>query len=422
MTTRIREYKTYEHVPIDEWPGEDTTEDDVWLASRDERDWFSHPSRLQAFHDYRNRLDMGWQRRKRGHWGRRKPPPKFDFAQIGVVGDMGTGKTTIVGSEGVFWGQFGYPFFSVYNPDNQRSSWLMGKKIHPAELYEIIEVLPMHSILAVDEGHTFFESGLGMASGIRGWQIQGAGLRKALCRVYIPTALMVLLAPTIRRSCSEVWRPIKLEVDDHRIPEKKLPPHSDPKNFVQVWDMWGGFPFRQRDIIEARARRPNGGLGKPHRTLGRQGEVVRTSFKLTDTFLRVAGAQAQQFALKAQQEEVRENRRQEREETPALTREQQAVLIAAWETCHNGYSTHFTGGSIAHMTGIRRSQVSEMLTAFLSDLPDIQTGKGYRCDRVKLALPVKFSLPDVHDPGYRWKFARLMDPEGEPEGEDYDLC
>ena len=259
--TQLREYKSYEFVPMDEWPGEDVTEQDVWLASLDDRDWFSHESRLQAFYDYKNRLDFAWRRRQRGRWVRNYPPPKFDFAQIGVVGDMGKGKTTIVASEAVYYGQFGYPFFSVYNPENMRTSWLMGKKVSPAELYEVIEVIPQKSILGVDEGHTFFESALGMASGIRGWQIQGAGLRKALCRVYIPTALMVLLAPVIRRSCSEVWRPVQTRVDDHRVPEDRLPPHSDPVNFLQVWDVWRGFPFRQKDIIEARAPRRNGGLG-----------------------------------------------------------------------------------------------------------------------------------------------------------------
>ena len=412
MLTNTREYKSFEFVPMDEWPGEDVTEDDVWLASQDQRDWFSYHSRLQAYYDYRNRLDMGWIRRKKGRWGRPYPPPKFEFAQIGVVGDMGEGKTTIVAAEAISWGQFGYPFFHVYNPDNKRGSWLMGKKIHPAELYEIIEVLPQNSVLGIDEGHTMFESGLGMASGIRGWQIQGAGLRKAMCRIYIPTALMVLLAPTIRRSCSEVWRPIKLTVDDHRIPEERLPPHSDPKNFVQIWDVWRGFPFRQQDIIGPRQRRPNGGLGPAHDRLirpkpGRSGEVVRQAFKLTDSFLRVAGAQAQQFALKAQQTEVREARRQERGEGPELTREQLRVLLKVWEKVNNDYSTHFTAGVIAMETGFTQSAVATMLSGFLGDIPGVKTDKGYRCDRVRIALPNKFN----NLPGYQ-----------EPEEEyDYDL-
>ena len=400
--TQLREYKSYEFVPMDEWPGEDVTEQDVWLASLDDRDWFSHESRLQAFYDYKNRLDFAWKRRRQGRWVRNYPPPKFDFAQIGVVGDMGKGKTTIVASEAVYYGQFGYPFFSVYNPENMRTSWLMGKKVSPAELYEVIEVIPQKSILGVDEGHTFFESALGMASGIRGWQIQGAGLRKALCRVYIPTALMVLLAPVIRRSCSEVWRPVQTRVEDQRIPEDRLPSHSDPVNFVQVWDVWRGFPFRQRDIIEARAPRRNGGLGRPHDTLLRQGETVREAFKLTDSFLRVAGAQAQQYALKAQQEEVRESRRQGRDQAPGLTAEQREVLLAVWATCNNGVSTHFTAGSIAFMTGIRDSQAARMLSGFLGDIPDLRTANGYRCDRVKAALPKKFiSLPGANeDRGY----------------------
>lgn len=392
----VREYKSYQFVPIDEWPGEDTTEEDVWLASLDERDWFNHESRLQSYYDYRNRLDMGWTRRQKGVWGRPYPPPKFEFAQIGVVGDMGKGKTTIVSAEASMWGQFGYPFFQVYNPDNNRGSWLMGKKIHPAELYEVIEVIPQNSILGIDEGHTLFESGLGMASGIRGWQIQSAGLRKAMCRIYIPTALMVLLAPTIRRSCSEVWRPIDVIVDDMRMPEDKdkLPPHSDPANFIQLWDVWTGFPFRQRDIIDPKVSRPNGGLGPPHDRRYRSGEIVREAFKLTDSFLRVAGAQAQQFALKEQQMEAREQRRQGRGEEPKLTREQQEVLLEIWKVCNNNFSTHFTAGSIAFSLGYKESVVRQMLSAFLGDIPGVRTDNGYRCDRIKMALPVKFNLPE----------------------------
>lgn len=392
----LREYKSYKFVSLDEWPGEDTTEDDVWQASLDARDWFLHESRLQAFYDYRNRLDMGWTRRQKGIWGRPYPPPKFEFAQIGVVGDMGKGKTTIVSAEIAHYGQFGYPTFHVKNPDNERGSWLAGKKIHPADLYEVIEVIPQHSILAVDEGHTFFESGLGMASGMRGWNIQGAGLRKAMCRIYIPTALMVLLAPTIRRSCSEVWRPIEVIVDDLRMPEDrdKLPPHSDPKNFIQVWDIWKGFPFRQRDIIDPRVARPNGGLGPPHDRKFRSGEIVREAFKLTDSFLRVAGAQAQQFALKEQQTAAREQRRQGRGEEPQLTQDQMDVLREVWKVCNNNYSTHFTAASIAFTLEMRESVVRQMLSAFLGDIPSIRTDKGYRCDRVRQALPVKFNLPD----------------------------
>ena len=389
----LREYKSYKFVPLDEWPGEDTTEDDVWLASLDDRDWFSHPSRLQAFYDYRNRLDMGWRRRERGIWGRPYPPPRFEFAQIGVVGDMGKGKTTIVSSESTHYGQFGYPTFHVKNPDNERGSWLFGKKIHPADLYEVIEVIPQNSILAVDEGHTFFESGLGMASGMRGWNIQGAGLRKAMCRIYIPTALMVLLAPTIRRSCSEVWRPIEVIVDDHRQPEEQLPPHSDPKNFLQIWDVWKGFPFRQRDIIDPRVSRPNRGLGPPDDRRWRQGEIVREAFKLTDSFLRVAGAQAQQFALKEQQMEAREQRRQGKDGQPQLSSEQEEVLLKMWEVCHNGYSTHFTAASIGFALGFQESAVRQMLSSFLGDVPGVRTDSGYRCDRIRQYLPKKFSLP-----------------------------
>ena len=394
----LREYKSYKFVPLDEWPGEDTTEDDVWLASLDERDWFSYPSRLQAFYDYRNRLDMGYRRRERGIWGRPYPPPKFEFAQIGVVGDMGKGKTTIVSSEAAYYGQFGYPTFHVKNPDNERGSWLFGKKIHPADLYEVIEVIPQNSILGVDEGHTFFESGLGMASGMRGWNIQGAGLRKAMCRIYIPTALMVLLAPTIRRSCSEVWRPIDLRVNDLRIPEETLPPHSDPANFLQIWDVWKGFPFRQRDIIDPRVSRPNGGLGPPDDRQWRQGEIVRQAFKLTDSFLRVAGAQAQQFALKEQQMEAREQRRQGKDGQPQLSPEQEEVLLKMWEVCHNGYSTHFTAGSISFALGMPQSVVSQMLSSFLGDVPGVKTDNGYRCDRIRQYLPRKFSLPTPQAP------------------------
>ena len=344
-----------------------------------------------------------------GPLGQALPAAEVDFAQIGVVGDMGQGKTTVVSAEAINWGQFGYPFFHVYNPDNRRGSWLMGKKIHPAELYEIIEVLPQNSVLGIDEGHTMFESGLGMASGMRGWNIQSAGLRKAMCRVYIPTALMVLLAPVIRRSCSEVWRPIKLTVDDHRIPEEKLPPHSDPKNFVQVWDVWRGFPFRQQDILGPRTQRRSGGLGPPHDRLmrpkpERSGEIVRQAFKLTDSFLRVAGAQAQQYALKAQQTEVREARRQEREEGPQLSPEQMKVLLKVWEKVNNGYSTHFTAGVIAMETGYSISAVSGMLSGFLGDVPAVKTDKGYRCDRVRIALPLKFNnLPALE------QFERLQE-------------
>ena len=390
----LRRYKSYKFVPMDEWPGEDLTEDDVWLAALDERDWFDFPRRLQAHHDYRNRLDMGWYRRQRGIWGRKRPPPRFDFAQIGVVGDMGAGKTTIVGSEIEHYGQFGHPAFHLYNPDNGRPSWTVGKKIHPADLYEVIEVLPMGSILAVDEGHTFFDSRMAGTSGIGAWQQHSAGLRKALCRIYIPTAMMVLLAPNVRESCSEVWQPLKVEVDDHRLPDEKPPPQSDPKNFLQVWHCWFGHPFRRADIINGR-NRVKRGLGPPHDTQVRQGAAVREGFKITDTFLRVAGAQAQQYARKSQQEEARERRRGEQDDVSTLSPVQNSVLRSIWETCINGYSEDFTVGSIAFKAQVNQSAASQMVSAFLGDIPGVKKADGrYRCDRVMKVLPMKFNIPD----------------------------
>ena len=205
---------------------------------------------------------------------------------------------------------------------------------------------------------------------------------------------MVMLAALIRRSCSEVWRPIKVIVNNHSLPEDRPPPHSDPGNFLQLWDVWGNFPFRQKDIIDASPKRVRNGLGRPHRRMLRQGPIVREAFKLTDSFLRVAGAQARQYALKGEQEEARNRRQQGQSADVQLSPEQQAVLKEIYLVSNNGYSTHFTPDSVGFGTGIRVSAVRQMLSAFLGDVPAIRTDKGYRCDRVRMVLPVKFNIPD----------------------------
>lgn len=393
--------------------GQPVTDDDVRRASLNYRDWFMYDWRLEARDGYEDRLEKSMWLRANGHagWG-----PKFEFAQIGVTGDMGRGKTTAVAYEAERYGQWGHAFFHPINPDTDRASWLIGRKIHPAQVFEFVEVIPEGSIFAIDESHTYFDPYLGASAGIRGWNIQSAGLRKAECRIYLPTAMMRDLHPTVRSMCSEVWSPLKVEIDDPRDPRKIPSPHSDPYKFIQLIHRWDNYPFRRQDIVYPTPRQQRdrwAGLGPPGGTLIRQGEMVRQAFLITDTFARVAGAQAQQFALKDQQVAARAERRGEGGGEAGEMRlpwEHSQVLDFVYDLSPDNET--FNRDLVALRTGIRASEVSKILNALFGAMPGAHPKSRtsiWRTVAIQECIPSAFRL--VEDQGGRTWYMKKEDDE-----------
>ena len=363
--------------PPDEWPGRDITVEDVLDACDDERDWFSRDMRLQAYYDQMNRFDMAF---KRGRPRHNLPDGRpFPFGQIMVVGPMGTKKSVGVGCEAAEYNSKGYPFFHT-------GGWLFGRLVSGAEVYEMVDRVPIFCIIATDEAHTTFESGLSGSTGVRAWNIESAGFRKNGVRTYMPTAKAVMLSPQIRQWSDEVWRCVPVTVGGD-VPSG-TPPYKDPRNFVLGFQKWKGFPLQKADIFDAPANRGRG-LGKPDQTTLRIGQQVREAFKLTDSFMPVLPSQAMQYALK---DPMTQQRERENVGEDGLTAEQRAIIIHMFKRC-NGMARpeYIKADAIAFDLGIKRSVAQGVLAGVFGDVDEaMHPAKGYSTEVCRVALLSKF--------------------------------
>ena len=165
--------------PEEQWPGRWVNIEDVAMSSGDERDWFTFRMRLTA---HVRAMKLFRQGRRR----RRKLSSGFDFAQIMWAGDMGASKSVSAAEEAFWWFQRGHPFF-------HNGGFNFGRIVESTDIYEVIANVPMYSVIAIDEAYTGLESGMSMSTGVRGFAILCAGLRKKGCK------LLLLLLPAMAR-------------------------------------------------------------------------------------------------------------------------------------------------------------------------------------------------------------------------------
>ena len=214
---------------------------------------------------------------------------------------MGASKSVSACEEALYWFQRGHTFF-------HNGGFNFGRVVEGSDIYEIVANVPMYSVIGFDEAHTSLESGMAMSTGVRGFAILCAGLRKKGCNLLLMSAMARMIVRTIREMTSEVRRPFQVQVaqQDHGF-KLDYPNHSDPRNFVLAWESWEDFPFRGVDIVDGKgARKHNDGLGPPDDMQGVAGETVRMAYMCTDSFRPVYTAHAQRYAGKAAMEQARE--------------------------------------------------------------------------------------------------------------------
>ena len=233
--------------PRDEWPGEEVTEDAVLEASGDPRDWFTYKMRLEAFAYIQEKHWSAW--RKIERMGRQLKP--IPFGQTLVCGHQGVGKSVLVCCECMRPYMKGYPFFHV------GQSWLFGRNLVGPERYEVLRRLPLSSTIAYDEAHNPFDTGLSNSTGVRGWRAQSAGFRKKDARLWLASAKANLVAPTVRNTSTQLWRPLKVNIKNNFLDERPKQ-HSNPKNFVYVWEEWHNYPLERGDVFDSGQSQGNG--------------------------------------------------------------------------------------------------------------------------------------------------------------------
>ena len=367
--------------PEDQWPGRWVDARDVMLSSGDERDWFTFPQRMEA-----HVRAMKLFRRARKHRLRRARglSPGFDFAQIMWVGDMGASKSVSAAEEAFFWFQRGHPFF-------HNGGFNFGRVVEGADIYEIIANVPMYSVIAIDEAHTGLESGMSMSTGVRGFAILCAGLRKKGCKLLLMSAMARMIVRIVREMTSEVRRPFKVEAapQDHGY-NIDYKPRNDPRNFVLAWEKWGNFPFRGVDIVDGKgARKRNDGLGRADDVQGMCGESVRNAYLLTDSFRPVDTAHAQRYAGKAAMEEARAA-----QAASGFNEDHQRV--AAWLVDFlNGPDcpTYVKTDVIALGVGMKPRAVGQLMNGIFGRVDRARSADhGWRTERLKVGLSDTFGI------------------------------
>ena len=359
--------------PESQWAGRWINEEDVALSFGDDRDWFSLEQRMATFHE-------GVQRYQTARRRRRKLSSGFDFAQVMFVGDMGAKKSVAMGHEAYKWFQRGHPFF-------HNGGYNFGRLVEGAEMYELVDRVPRNALIAIDEAHTGLESGMAMATGVRAFAILGAGLRKKNCKLFLATAMAKMVVRTVREMTSEVRQPLKvgITVQDHGYP-LDYPQHSNPLNFVLVWQVWLNFPFRGVDLTEGKRRTRNNGLGPADDTRMAHGESVRNAFLITDSFRPVDTAQAQRYAGKAAMDEARSAH-------TGFTDEHRRVVTYLWERATSGECPPYIKPEMVGMAlGMKPSAVGRLMNGIFGDVEGVRKKDGYDMAIVGNKIAERFNV------------------------------
>ena len=364
--------------PPSAWPGETVTEDAVAVASGDERDWFIYRMRLAAFR--RGRALFLRARRRR-----RKYSSGLRHEQIMFVGQMGAKKTVSAAEEAFRWYQRGHPVF-------HNGGFLFGNYVQGSDIYEIVDDVPKYSVILVDEAHSTLESGSGATTGVRGFVILEAGLRKQNGKLLLMSAMAKKVHPMVREMCSTVRRPLKVIIrkEDFGYAVSE-PGHSDPANFVIVWEEWRDYPFLGTDIIDGQVgQKGKYGLGPPDAVMMAQGESVRNAYMLIDSFAPVERSVAMRYAGKQAMEDAWARK----EGGGELSDDQQAIVWWLHQRLQQPECpATLKTGVVAMAVEMGDSYVGRQMSKLFGDIDGVQASRGgWKTDQLRRALAAKFGM------------------------------
>ena len=364
---------------IDVWPGKPVTRQGIMAASGDPRDWFRYRHRERA-------AIQAWAEFADARRRRRKFSAGFEWNQILILGDYGSGKTTLGIHMARKWFGLGHPTFS-------NSSTLFGWHLENEEMYTAMGFMPANSCLLIDESSAALSSRVAHGVAIASFNEMNLNTRKKNCVVAYMSAQDWEIAPSIRRNCKEVWMPIKaseLVYEGKGKGEGLLRPADNPDNFILAWHVWDDFPYRKGNIIEGPAPDgKNGGFGPPAYTLVDVGTNVRRAMMLNDTFeLAAAGA-----ATLADRDTVKDSLRSFRDgrgpgdsgETPWKgSKDDDPQMRAFLHFIQDREFTapeHFTPGEIAAAIGVDPRGVGILVQKAFPGVKMVR-GKGYSAEAI----------------------------------------
>ena len=152
-------------------------------------------------------------------------------------------------------------------------------------MYTAMAFMPKFSVLLIDEGSAHLSSRVGHGVAVSTFSEMNLNTRKKGCYVIYMTAHDWEMAASIRNHCKEVWKPLPDELvtaEESLWSPDRIRPADDLDNFTLAYDVWDDAPYQKRDLIEG--KQEEDGFGPPTCTMYDEGEAVRTSYLLNDTF------------------------------------------------------------------------------------------------------------------------------------------
>ena len=203
----------------------------------------------------------------------------YTFGHTLIIGPYGGGKTTggVNAARADFIG--GHPLFS-------NTACVVGWGLGYEELYTAIGFMPKASVLLIDESSASYNARLSIGVGISTATEAMLNTRKQLVRTYQMSAQDRMIARSIRSEIDNVWMPVpkdKLKVEASRFGISPRNPARDPDNFRIAWFAWVDKPYDQGMVI-LNEDKTKGGFGPPDYVYYDEGDGVRDSYLLTDTF------------------------------------------------------------------------------------------------------------------------------------------
>ena len=271
----VKKYAKRGDPPIEQWPGRVVTREDLMAASGDPRDWFRYGHRLKAY-------EQAWMEFADARRRRKDFTSGFSWNQMLVLGDYGTGKTTLAIHLARHFFGLGHAVFS-------NASCLFGWHLEREEMYTAMGQMPKNSVLLIDKSPATLTSRIGHGVAVGSFsEMNLRNTRKQNCIVVYVSDQDWEIAPAIRRNCREVWMPVPKEdlevADSPASTGERLEPANNPGNFRLAWHVWDDYPYRKANLIEGPDADHAAGFGPPTYTMYDGGENVRRAMLLNDTF------------------------------------------------------------------------------------------------------------------------------------------
>ena len=250
---------------MSEWPGRIVGRKDLMMASGDPRDWFRYRHREQAYEE-------AWLEFADARNRRKDFMADFSWNQILVLGDYGSGKTTL-GTH------LARQFFGLGHPVFSNASCLFGWRLEHEQMYTAMGFMPKSSVLLIDESSAALAARVGHSIAVTSFSEMNLNVRKQNCVVVYMSAQDWQISANIRRDCKEVWMPVPKadltisDTDDDGLADYETPQDgrveegNNPDNFRLAWHVWDDYPYRKANLIEGPNPDDKGGFGAPAYTM-----------------------------------------------------------------------------------------------------------------------------------------------------------